>query len=105
MVGVPAKQIGWMSQYGEQIPLPLEGEGEYVCPHTAQRYQLKNSHLSEIVDDTFIDPKLIPALHHIQERINSVLEHKYIMGPEVKDLEKACALHWREALHYGGERH
>ena len=49
MVGVPAKQIGWMSQYGEQIPLPLEGEGEYVCPHTAQRYQLKNSHLSEIV--------------------------------------------------------
>jgi len=49
MVGVPAKQIGWMSQYGEQIPLPLEGEGEYVCPHTARRYQLKDGHLSEIV--------------------------------------------------------
>jgi UDP-2-acetamido-3-amino-2,3-dideoxy-glucuronate N-acetyltransferase len=40
MAGVPAKQIGWMSQYGEQIPLPLEGEGEYTCPHTGQDYQL-----------------------------------------------------------------
>jgi UDP-2-acetamido-3-amino-2,3-dideoxy-glucuronate N-acetyltransferase len=49
MVGVPARHIGWMSQYGEQIRLPLEGEGEYVCPHTAQRYQLKDGHLSEIL--------------------------------------------------------
>jgi UDP-2-acetamido-3-amino-2,3-dideoxy-glucuronate N-acetyltransferase len=44
MVGVPAKQIGWMSEYGEQIPLPLTGEGEYQCPHTQNTYQLtKNS--------------------------------------------------------------
>lgn len=49
MAGVPAKQIGWMSQYGEQIPLPLEGEGEYVCPHTNQRYQLNYDHLAEVV--------------------------------------------------------
>lgn len=28
MVGVPAKQIGWMSQYGEQIPLSLTGPGQ-----------------------------------------------------------------------------
>lgn len=29
MAGVPARQIGWMRRYGEQIPLPLEeGEGE-----------------------------------------------------------------------------
>ena len=47
IVGVPAKQIGWMSQYGEKIPLPLEGEGEYVCPHTGQKYELRNDHLSE----------------------------------------------------------
>jgi UDP-2-acetamido-3-amino-2,3-dideoxy-glucuronate N-acetyltransferase len=40
MVGVPARQIGWMSEYGEQIPLPLEGEGEYTCPHTGRFYQL-----------------------------------------------------------------
>jgi len=40
MVGVPARQIGWVSEFGEQIPLPLEGEGEYLCPHTGQRYRL-----------------------------------------------------------------
>ena len=49
MAGVPAKQIGWMSQYGEQVPLPLAGDGEYVCPHTAQRYKLSDGHLAEIV--------------------------------------------------------
>jgi UDP-2-acetamido-3-amino-2,3-dideoxy-glucuronate N-acetyltransferase len=44
MVGVPAKQIGWMSEYGEQIPLPVTGEGQYQCPHTQHIYQLiKNS--------------------------------------------------------------
>ena len=49
MAGVPARQIGWMSQYGEQILLPLAGEGEYICPHTAQRYQLNDDHLTEII--------------------------------------------------------
>lgn len=48
MAGVPAKQIGWMSQYGEQIPLPLVGDGEYACPHTGQRYRLNDDHLVEI---------------------------------------------------------
>jgi UDP-2-acetamido-3-amino-2,3-dideoxy-glucuronate N-acetyltransferase len=48
IVGMPAKQIGWMSQYGEQIPLPLIGDGQYTCPHTRQRYQLSNDHLEEI---------------------------------------------------------
>lgn len=43
MVGVPARQIGWMSEYGEQIPLALEGEGEYTCPFTGVRYTLKGS--------------------------------------------------------------
>jgi UDP-2-acetamido-3-amino-2,3-dideoxy-glucuronate N-acetyltransferase len=40
MVGVPARQIGWMSEYGEQIPLPTHGEGNYTCPHTGQIYIL-----------------------------------------------------------------
>ena len=34
MVGVPARQIGWMSEYGEQIPLPLNGQDKYLCPYT-----------------------------------------------------------------------
>ncbi|PIP88503.1 MAG: N-acetyltransferase [Bdellovibrionales bacterium CG12_big_fil_rev_8_21_14_0_65_38_15] len=42
VAGVPAKQIGWMSKYGEQIKLPLEGFGEYVCPNTGECYVLEN---------------------------------------------------------------
>ncbi len=41
MVGVPARQVGWMSEYGEQIPLPLQGEGRYTCPHSGQIYALQ----------------------------------------------------------------
>ena len=40
MVGVPAKQIGWMSQYGEKLDMPLSGEATIQCPHTGQTYQL-----------------------------------------------------------------
>jgi UDP-2-acetamido-3-amino-2,3-dideoxy-glucuronate N-acetyltransferase len=46
MAGVPAKQIGWMSKYGERVPLPLAGSGEYTCPHTQERYTLEGSELS-----------------------------------------------------------
>lgn len=45
MVGVPARQIGWMSEYGEQIPLPTQGEGQYTCPHTCQVYTLTQDQL------------------------------------------------------------
>ena len=31
MVGVPARQIGWMSEYGEQLDLPLHGEARATC--------------------------------------------------------------------------
>lgn len=41
VVGNPARQIGWMSRYGKQMDLPLTGEGEFTCPHTGDRYQLK----------------------------------------------------------------
>lgn len=40
VVGVPGKQVGWMSRYGERIPLPLEGEGEYLCPQENITYCL-----------------------------------------------------------------
>lgn len=40
MVGVPARQIGWMSEYGERLPLPLTGDGEAVCPHSGMVYRL-----------------------------------------------------------------
>lgn len=40
MVGVPARRIGWMSRHGERLPLPADGAGEAVCPHTGDRYRL-----------------------------------------------------------------
>ena len=45
MVGVPAKQIGWMSEHGEQIPLPTNGSGDYVCPHSGHIYRLDKDRL------------------------------------------------------------
>lgn len=46
MVGVPARQIGWMSAFGERLDLPLVGEGSVLCPYTTDRYILSNSEVS-----------------------------------------------------------
>lgn len=48
MVGVPAKQIGWMSEYGEQLELPAEGDGNSTCPQTNDNYQLENGILRKL---------------------------------------------------------
>lgn len=40
MVGVPARHIGWMSEHGEQLDLPLAGEGRAVCSQTGAHYVL-----------------------------------------------------------------
>ncbi len=40
MVGVPARQIGWMSRFGEQLDLPLTGSGTTTCANTGARYEL-----------------------------------------------------------------
>ena len=45
MAGVPAKQIGWMSEYGEKLDLPVSGNAETICKHTGQKYILKNDKL------------------------------------------------------------
>jgi len=46
IVGVPAKQIGWMSRLGERLQLPLRGKGEGICPHTGDRYYLEGNRLT-----------------------------------------------------------
>jgi Serine acetyltransferase len=46
MVGVPARQIGWMSEFGERLPLPLAGKGQAQCPHTGTIYSLNGSTLT-----------------------------------------------------------
>lgn len=48
MVGVPAKQIGWMSEFGEQLDLPLQGEAEVLCEHTGARYVLSGQQVQQI---------------------------------------------------------
>ncbi len=48
MVGVPARQIGWMSRFGERLQLPLHGSGEVRCPHTQEIYRLEANHLTLI---------------------------------------------------------
>lgn len=40
MVGVPARQLGWMSRFGEHLALPLSGSGEARCEHTNDTYRL-----------------------------------------------------------------
>ena len=47
MVGVPAKQIGWMSEYGEQLDLPLLGNGQTECIHSNATYYLNNNKLTK----------------------------------------------------------
>ena len=42
VVGVPGKQIGWMSEYGEKLDLPVTGSAEALCPHTQDKYVLNN---------------------------------------------------------------
>ncbi len=48
VVGVPARQVGWMSEYGEQLELPLVGDGETVCPHTGSHYVLRDGQVSRV---------------------------------------------------------
>jgi UDP-2-acetamido-3-amino-2,3-dideoxy-glucuronate N-acetyltransferase len=46
MVGVPARQIGWMSAYGERLALPLMGDSTETCPHTNDVYTLSAGRLT-----------------------------------------------------------
>jgi UDP-2-acetamido-3-amino-2,3-dideoxy-glucuronate N-acetyltransferase len=52
VVGVPARQIGWMSRFGERLELPLEASvgnpAEVACPNSADRYRLDGAVLSLI---------------------------------------------------------
>lgn len=48
VVGVPCKQIGWMSKYGEQLNLPLTGQGKTVCKNSGDQYILNEGKVSVI---------------------------------------------------------
>ena len=40
VVGNPAKQIGWMSEYGHR--LEFDNENIAICPESGEKYELKN---------------------------------------------------------------
>ena len=42
VVGVPAKQVGWMSAFGTRLDLPLDGDGSAQCSQSLVNYKLKN---------------------------------------------------------------
>jgi UDP-2-acetamido-3-amino-2,3-dideoxy-glucuronate N-acetyltransferase len=42
VVGVPARRIGWISRYGERLPLPASGVGEATCSVTNECYRLSD---------------------------------------------------------------
>jgi UDP-2-acetamido-3-amino-2,3-dideoxy-glucuronate N-acetyltransferase len=42
VVGVPARQIGWMSRFGERLGLPLRGNGQARCAATGDVYLLRD---------------------------------------------------------------
>ena len=43
MLGVPAKQAGWITKFGEQMRLPLFGDATYHCEKTGETYWLKDN--------------------------------------------------------------
>lgn len=44
--GIPAKQTRWMSRFGEKIPLPLVGRGEWLCTQRKEIYILEKDIIS-----------------------------------------------------------
>lgn len=47
VVGNPAKQIGWVSEYGHR--LHFDESGKAICPESGKVYLLKNGEVSEVI--------------------------------------------------------
>ncbi|CUI08906.1 N-acetyltransferase [Massilia sp. P8910] len=41
VAGVPARQIGWISRFGERLALAVGKDGQASCPHTGERYRVR----------------------------------------------------------------
>jgi UDP-2-acetamido-3-amino-2,3-dideoxy-glucuronate N-acetyltransferase len=50
MLGVPARQAGWMNRFGERLPLPLNGEAEATCARTGERYRLSGTQVQLVAE-------------------------------------------------------
>lgn len=69
MVGVPARHVGWVSAYGEKIPLPLDGCGRWICPHTGDCYTLVGTILTR-------EPGPVDILQYtLGSKLERMMEH------------------------------
>ena len=48
MLGVPGRQIGWISEYGVQLDIPLIGDTTTYCKYTGKKYRLIYNELEQI---------------------------------------------------------
>jgi UDP-2-acetamido-3-amino-2,3-dideoxy-glucuronate N-acetyltransferase len=48
VLGVPARQVGWMSRHGERLALPLSGNAQATCPATGEAYVLQDGRCSAL---------------------------------------------------------
>jgi UDP-2-acetamido-3-amino-2,3-dideoxy-glucuronate N-acetyltransferase len=46
LVGNPAKQMGWMSEFGHRLVFDKDGIAE--CPESKQKYKLENGAVTKI---------------------------------------------------------
>ncbi len=54
MIGCPARQVGWVSAFGDKIPLPLQGQGSWVCEQTGDVYRLDGNRIRRVPGETDI---------------------------------------------------
>jgi UDP-2-acetamido-3-amino-2,3-dideoxy-glucuronate N-acetyltransferase len=48
VAGIPARQIGWMSECGQRLALPVNGEGGAQCPEHGTFYELTGNCLQRL---------------------------------------------------------
>jgi UDP-2-acetamido-3-amino-2,3-dideoxy-glucuronate N-acetyltransferase len=48
MVGVPARQIGWISEFGDRLQIPIDGSGNATCAQSGEEYLLNEGVLTRV---------------------------------------------------------
>jgi UDP-2-acetamido-2-deoxy-ribo-hexuluronate aminotransferase len=82
VMGNPARQVGWMCECGEKL------NQAFTCPVCNKTIKQESAPIS-FVDLAAQQQRILPQ---IEKNIRTVLQHgKYIMGPEVIEVEKKLA--------------
>lgn len=48
IAGVPGRQVGWMSAYGERLNCPLQGDASATCSASGETYELRDGALTRV---------------------------------------------------------